>query len=171
MAKAVHHHQIPINSFSFVTQSALLHDNKQNWPIDAPHPNNVNLPASFVPGRNLIFLTLAAALAYKFEIRDLYTGVCETDYSGYPDCRLNTIDALQLAISRGMDVPFTIHTPLMFDTKAETVLRMKDLGRLDWYKETHTCYEGVRPGCRVCPSCILRQKGFDEAGIKDPLFE
>jgi 7-cyano-7-deazaguanine synthase len=127
------------------------------------------LPSSFVPGRNLVFLTLAAAYGWQRGIHDLVTGVCQTDYSGYPDCRADTMEALEVALRAGIDAPFTIHTPLMHLTKAQTVHLMRDLGRLDWLRHSHTCYEGRRPPCGVCPACRLRAKGFAEAGIADPL--
>lgn len=128
------------------------------------------LPNTFVPGRNLIFLTLAAAAAWQRGISELVTGVCQTDYSGYPDCRADTMAALQSALRTGLDAPFTIHTPLMHLTKAQTVLLLRDLGRLDWLALSHTCYNGSRPPCRQCPACSLRAKGFAEAGIADPLL-
>ena len=129
------------------------------------------LPNSFVPGRNLIFLTFAAAFAYQREIKDLVTGVCQTDYSGYPDCRQNTIEAIQLAINLGMESNINIHTPLMWMTKAETVHFAKKVGALEALAWSHTCYNGKVPPCGECPACGLRAKGFDEAGIKDPLIE
>ncbi len=127
------------------------------------------LPNTFVPGRNLMFLTVAAIAAYQRGCRTLVTGVCQTDYSGYPDCREPFVEATQKAISLALDVPFTVETPLMHLTKAATVLMMKELGKLDWYARTHTCYEGLRPACGTCPACVLRLKGFEEAGISDPL--
>ena len=127
------------------------------------------LPSTFVPGRNLFFLGTAAVIAKQKGIHTLYTGVCQTDYSGYPDCREKFILSAAQTISLAMDFPFTIETPLMWLTKAETVKLMLKLGKLDWYADTHTCYEGMRPSCEICPACILRKKGFDEAGIKDPL--
>ena len=99
----------------------------------------------------------------------LYTGVCETDFSGYPDCREDFIKSLEQTLTLAMDYPFQIRTPLMFLSKSETVLKMKDLGFLDLYRLTHTCYEGTRPACGKCPACLLRLNGFAEAGIKDPL--
>jgi 7-cyano-7-deazaguanine synthase len=101
------------------------------------------------------------------------TGVCETDYSGYPDCRTNTIDALTRAIELGNECPFTIFTPLMNLTKKKTVEMAWDLG-LDCWKalgKTVTCYHGKRPGCGECPACLLRAKGFAEAGRKDPQID
>jgi 7-cyano-7-deazaguanine synthase len=127
------------------------------------------LPNTFVPGRNLIFLTYAAALAYRNRIGNLVTGVAQTDYSGYPDCRQETIEALQQAIQLGMESDVQIHTPLMHLSKKQTVELARDLGALDAMALTHTCYNGVRPPCGECPACVLRAKGFAEAGIEDPL--
>ena len=129
------------------------------------------LPNTFVPGRNLLFLTLAAALAYRRDLQVLVTGVCETDFSGYPDCRDDTIKAMQLALSLGMDKRFLIETPLMWIDKADTWALAKSLGGqalLDLIVEhTHTCYLGDRVhrhiwgyGCGACPACELRANGF-----------
>ncbi len=128
------------------------------------------IPNTFVPGRNLMFLTIAAAFAFQRGITELVTGVCQTDFSGYPDCRADTMTALQAALRAGMDSPFTIHTPLMFLTKAQSVLLMRELGRLDLLALTHTCYNGKIPPCGICPACLLRAKGFAEAGLADPLI-
>jgi 7-cyano-7-deazaguanine synthase len=127
------------------------------------------LPNTFVPGRNLIFLTYAAALAYQRGIRHLVTGVAQTDYSGYPDCREETITALVKTINLGMETDVQIHTPLMHLSKRETVELAKNVGALEAMADTHTCYNGQRPPCGECPACVLRAKGFDEAGIPDPL--
>ena len=129
------------------------------------------LPNTFVPGRNLIFLTFAAAYAYQRGIKDIIAGVCQTDYSGYPDCRQNTIEALQVAVNLGMEYQVKIHTPLMWMTKAETVHFAKKVGALEALAWSHTCYNGKVPPCGECPACGLRAKGFDEAGIMDPLIE
>ncbi|MDF1666185.1 MAG: 7-cyano-7-deazaguanine synthase QueC, partial [Planctomycetota bacterium] len=129
------------------------------------------LPNSFVPGRNLLFLTLAAAAAYQRGIKDLVTGVCQTDFSGYPDCRRDTMDSLEKTISLGMAMPIRIHTPLMWLTKAQTVHLAQDLhGCMDAMVKSHTCYEGQRPPCGECPACQLRAKGFAEAGFPDPVL-
>lgn len=133
-------------------------------------PADGTIPITFVPGRNLLFLTLAAAWAYQRGVAELVTGVCQTDFSGYPDCRADTMVALQAALRAGMDFPFTIHTPLMHLTKAESVVLMRDLGRLELLAHSHTCYNGARPPCGVCPACLLRAKGFAAAGIADPLL-
>ena len=126
-----------------------------------------SLPSTFVPGRNHLFLSIAAIYAKQHDISLIYTGVCQTDFSGYPDCRDVFIKSLNVTLYLAMETQFQIETPLMWLTKAETVLKMKALERLDWYAHTHTCYEGKRPACGRCPACILRLKGFQEAGILD----
>jgi 7-cyano-7-deazaguanine synthase len=129
------------------------------------------LPNTFVPGRNLVFFTLAGALAYRRGIKHLVAGMCETDYSGYPDCRDDTIKAMQLALNLGMARRFVIHTPLMWINKAATFALAHQIGGqglLDvLVKETHTCYVGNRSdrhewgyGCGECPACRLRADGF-----------
>ena len=129
------------------------------------------LPNTFVPGRNLLFLTLAAALAYRRGIQVIVTGVCETDFSGYPDCRDDTMKALQVALSLGMDHRFLIDTPLMWIDKAATWRMAETLGGktlVDLIVEhTHTCYLGDREhrhawgyGCGSCPACELRARGW-----------
>jgi 7-cyano-7-deazaguanine synthase len=137
--------------------------------ISAEHEEDSDLPASFVPGRNLLFLSVAAAYAYHKKAKHLITGVCQTDYSGYPDCRDASIKAIQVAVRLCMEADIILHTPLMWKTKAETCLMMKELGKFDWYEFTHTCYEGKRPPCGECPACKLRAAGFKEAGLVDPL--
>ena len=131
------------------------------------------LPTSFVPGRNLLFLTFAATLAYRRGIKHIVTGVCETDYSGYPDCRDDTIKAMQLALNLGMEARFVLHTPLMWIDKAETWRLAERLGGPALVElirtGTHTCYTGDRSrlhawgyGCGTCPACALRAKGYRE---------
>jgi 7-cyano-7-deazaguanine synthase len=129
------------------------------------------LPNTFVPGRNLIFLTLAAAYAYQLGITELVTGVCETDFSGYPDCRESTMQALQASLCAGMDAPFRIHTPLMYLDKAASVQLASELGALPLLAYSHTCYNGAVPPCGACPACKLRARGFQQAGVTDPLLE
>jgi 7-cyano-7-deazaguanine synthase len=138
------------------------------------------LPNTFVPGRNLLFLTLAAALAYRRGLDVIVTGVCETDFSGYPDCRDDTMKALQVALSLGMDRRVLIDTPLMWIDKAQTWALAHELGAasgtpnggpalLDLIVEhTHTCYQGDRTqrhewgyGCGTCPACELRARGWE----------
>jgi len=129
------------------------------------------LPNTFVPGRNLLFLTLAGAWAWQLGAASLVAGVCQTDYSGYPDCRQGTMEALQEALRRGLDAPdMTIHAPLMHLTKAQSVVLARDLGALDLLAHSHTCYNGAVPPCGRCPACHLRAKGFAEAGVADPLL-
>ncbi len=134
------------------------------------------LPNTFVPGRNLLFLTLAAALAYRRDLQVLVTGVCETDFSGYPDCRDDTMKAMQLALSLGMDRRFLIETPLMWIDKAQTWRLALSLGGqalVDLIIEhTHTCYLGDREhrhawgyGCGQCPACELRARGFGQFAL------
>jgi 7-cyano-7-deazaguanine synthase len=129
------------------------------------------LPNSFVPGRNLLFFTLAAALAYRQGTRHLVGGMCETDFSGYPDCRDATLQALQATLNLGRDADFIIHTPLMRLDKADTWRLAKRLGgeRLEQLiqEDTHTCYLGERGvrhewgyGCGSCPACALRSNGY-----------
>jgi 7-cyano-7-deazaguanine synthase len=129
------------------------------------------LPNTFVPGRNLVFLALAAALAFRRGLRRIVAGMCETDYSGYPDCRDDTIKAMQVALNLGMDQRFVIETPLMWIDKAGTWAMSEAIGGADLQKviveETHTCYLGVRGelhewghGCGECPACRLRAEGF-----------
>ena len=133
---------------------------------------STGLPNTFVPGRNLLFLTLAAALAYRRDLQVIVTGVCETDFSGYPDCRDDTMKAMQLALSLGMDKRFLIDTPLMWIDKADTWQLAHDLGGsllVNLITEhTHTCYQGDRThrhawgyGCGTCPACELRARGFE----------
>jgi 7-cyano-7-deazaguanine synthase len=133
------------------------------------------LPNTFVPGRNLIFLSQAAAYAYTRGIKDVVTGVCQTDYSGYPDCRHDTLRALQKALHLGLGWPerqgtLRLHAPLMFRTKAESIALAREWGALESLAYSHTCYEGKFPPCGKCPACILREKGFAEAGLPDPLL-
>jgi len=159
-------HVLDIRSFGAVAQSALTADR-------AIEMTERGLPSTFVPGRNLVFLTYAAALADRRGIDALVGGMCETDFSGYPDCRRDTLDAMQTALNLGMDRAFRIETPLMWLTKAQTWGLSKQLGgealvRLI-VEESHTCYQGERGelqawghGCGACPACELREKGYAE---------
>jgi 7-cyano-7-deazaguanine synthase len=130
------------------------------------------LPNTFVPGRNLLFLTCAAAIAYRRGLRRIVAGVCETDFSGYPDCRDDTVKAMQLALNLGMDRRFVLETPLMWLDKAATWALAFDLGGqplVEVIRErTHTCYLGDRSnrhawglGCGTCPACLLRAQGWE----------
>ena len=157
---------IVIKEFEAIKYSALL-DAKAD--VSKKHSLNRALPATFVPGRNILFLTSAAALAYTKGIRDIVIGVSQVDYSGYPDCRGEFIRSMEKSLSLGMEFPLKIHTPLSRLDKKATVLLAKKLGALEIMKHTHTCYEGTNPPCGKCPACLLREKGFKEAGITDPL--
>jgi 7-cyano-7-deazaguanine synthase len=129
------------------------------------------LPTTFVPGRNLVFFAFAGALAYRRGAKHLVAGMCETDFSGYPDCRDDTVKAMQLALTLGMDRRFVIHTPLMWIDKAATFALAHEIGGNAFIdllvEETHTCYLGDRShrhawgyGCGECPACRLRAEGF-----------
>jgi 7-cyano-7-deazaguanine synthase len=131
------------------------------------------LPNTFVPGRNLLFLTLASAVAYRRGIRHLVGGMCETDFSGYPDCRDDTMKALQVALNLGMDKRFVINTPLMWLDKAATWQLAAETGGAELVdliiEDSHTCYTGDRSvrhawgyGCGLCPACVLRANGHEK---------
>ncbi len=160
----VAHTTVPIDTFAALGRNALTDSD-----IAVEEAPGDGLPNTFVPGRNLIFLTFAAAFAWQRDIADLVIGVAQTDYSGYPDCRRDTIDALEQSLNLGMERKFRIHTPLMNLSKKQTVELARDLGALDAMALTHTCYNGQRPPCGECPACKLRAKGFLEAGVTDPL--
>ncbi|HIG75391.1 MAG TPA: 7-cyano-7-deazaguanine synthase QueC [Bacteroidetes bacterium] len=158
--------------------SALLAE--ESGDTNAEHALAPGLPASFVPGRNALFLAAAASRAFLTETRDLVTGVCQTDYSGYPDCRLDFIQAQERALALALDAPLRIHTPLMHLTKAETWKLAKDLGTvrgldvLETVREmSHTDYYGDRTtrhewgyGRLDNPASVLRAKGWEEAKAK-----
>ncbi|HDT14627.1 MAG TPA: 7-cyano-7-deazaguanine synthase QueC [Firmicutes bacterium] len=162
----VKHTVIKLKQFEAAAGSALL-DKKKN--LNKKDKVNRKLPASFVPGRNIVFLAAAASLAYTKRINHLAIGVSQADYSGYPDCRAGFIKSMQKTLNEGMEYPFKIHTPLINKDKKNTVLLAQKLGIMDILKHTHTCYEGGKKPCGNCPSCILREKGFRLAGIPDPL--
>ncbi|OOF88633.1 7-cyano-7-deazaguanine synthase QueC [Rodentibacter ratti] len=124
---------------------------------------NNEIPNTFVDGRNALFLLYAAIYAKGQGIQDIITGVCETDFSGYPDCRDVFIKSMNVTLNLAMDYPFTIKTPLMYLTKTQTWQLADELGVLDYVRHhTHTCYEGVEGGCGQCPSCRLRNQGLSE---------
>jgi 7-cyano-7-deazaguanine synthase len=137
------------------------------------------LPNTFVPGRNLVFLTLAAALSYRRGAKHIVAGMCETDFSGYPDCRDDTMKAMQIALNLGMDSRFVIHTPLMWIDKAATWRLAHTLGGDALIeiirRDTHTCYNGDREhmhdwgyGCGACPACKLRAAGYQRYLASNP---
>lgn len=159
-------HVLDLAEFGAISDTALTRD-------AAIQMTAAGLPSTFVPGRNLVFFTYAAAIGYRRRIPVLVGGMCETDYSGYPDCRNETLQTLARALSLGLDWTVTIETPLMWIDKAGTWAMAQELGQDGLIQliieETHTCYLGDRSqrhpwgyGCGRCPACELRQKGWDE---------
>lgn len=157
-------HTISLASLGEISNTALTSE-------IAIEMEDTGLPNTFVPGRNIIFLTFAAALAYRRGLKHIVGGMCETDYSGYPDCRDDTIKALQVALNLGMEKRFVLDTPLMWLDKADTWRLAERLGgsRLveTIVKDSHTCYLGERGdlhdwgyGCGTCPACELRANGY-----------
>jgi 7-cyano-7-deazaguanine synthase len=157
-------HVVDLAAFGALSESALTRE-------VAIEMGENGLPTSFVPGRNLVFFAFAGALAYRRGLRHLVAGMCETDFSGYPDCRDDTIKAMQLALNLGMQRRFVIHTPLMWIDKAGVFALAQDIGGdalIDVVVEdTHTCYLGERSqrhewgyGCGACPACKLRAAGY-----------
>ena len=154
-----------INSLSNISKNALT----SNIKIDISN----KIPNTFVPGRNLLFFTLACTYGYDKSIFDIVSGVCQTDYSGYPDCRNKTLNALKKAINLGTESKYKFHSPLMNKSKAETWELAYKIGGKELLeiikKHTHTCYKGNRKkynswgyGCGKCPACLLRKKGWNE---------
>jgi 7-cyano-7-deazaguanine synthase len=164
----VPHTLLAINTFAALGGNALT---DQGIGVDSGLNPKTRLSNTFVPGRNLILFTFAAAYAYPRGITELVGGTAQTDYSGYPDCRQATLKALEQTLRLGMEFDITLHTPLMFKSKKETVELARDLGALEALAYTHTCYNGQQPPCGKCSACLLRAKGFAEAGIVDPLLE
>ena len=157
---------LPIDTFAALGGNALTDSGIE---VQQPDDDDTGLPNTFVPGRNLVFLTYAAAWAWPRRIGNIVTGVAQTDYSGYPDCRAETIRALEVAITLGMESDVRLHAPLMNLSKKETVELAQSVGAIDAMALTHTCYNGQRPPCGQCAACELRARGFAEAGIEDPL--
>jgi 7-cyano-7-deazaguanine synthase len=159
-------HVVRIAALAELSQTAMTHDIEITM-------NEQGLPNTFVPGRNLMFLTLAGALAYRRGLTYIVAGMCETDYSGYPDCRDDAIKAMQIALNLGMEARFSVETPLMRLDKAATWRLAESLGGQKLVEliveDTHTCYLGERSvrrewgyGCGACPACELRAKGWRE---------
>jgi 7-cyano-7-deazaguanine synthase len=157
-------HVVDLAAFGALSESALTRE-------VAIEMGESGLPTSFVPGRNLVFFALAGALAYRRGLKHLVAGMCETDFSGYPDCRDDTVKAMQLALNLGMERRFVIHTPLMWIDKAGVFALAQDIGGdalIDLViEDTHTCYLGERSqryqwgyGCGECPACKLRAAGY-----------
>ena len=159
---------LPINTFSELGGNSLTGDIAVETSDDIDSDGEA-LPNTFVPGRNLIFLNFAGAYAYKLGAKHLVIGVAQTDYSGYPDCREPTIKAIETALCLGMEHDLSIHTPLMNLSKAQTIELAQELGAMPAMAYSHTCYNGAVPPCGECQACVLRAKGFAEAGIDDPL--
>lgn len=132
--------------------------------IDVTDGEEGELPSTFVPGRNLLFLSFAGVVASQVGAKHLITGVCETDFSGYPDCKDIFIKSLNVTLNLAMDKQFIIHTPLMWINKAETWKLADELGALDFVRtKTLTCYNGIiAEGCGECPACKLRKRGYDD---------
>jgi len=155
---------IDISFLNGIVESALTSDK-----LNINEVNKKGLPASFVPNRNALFITLAHAYAQKIGADNLVTGVCETDYSGYPDCRQMFIDAINKSLNMGSNSNIRIHTPLMFLTKEKIFKLAEDLGKIqDVVELSHTCYNGDREhryewgyGCDACPACELRKNGWE----------
>lgn len=159
-------HMLDMGLLSDISDTALTSDKAIQFEASG-------LPNTFVPGRNLLFLTFAAAVAYRRDLTVLVGGMCETDYSGYPDCRDDTLKALQVTLSLGLDTRVVVETPLMWISKAETWRLAERLGGQDLVdiirEQTHTCYMGDRTqlhswgyGCGKCPACDLRANGYRE---------
>jgi 7-cyano-7-deazaguanine synthase len=159
-------HVLDLRGFGAVGETAMTQDR-------AFEVTEKGLPNTFVPGRNLVFLTYAAALADRRQLKFLVGGMCETDFSGYPDCRRDALEALETALNMGMAQDFVVETPLMWLTKAQTWGLAQDLGGEALVElileDSHTCYRGERGerhdwghGCGDCPACDLRAKGWEE---------
>ena len=157
-------HLIDLSALGAISETALTRDSEIAFA-------ETGLPTTFVPGRNLIFLTFAAALAYRRNAKHIVLGVCETDYSGYPDCRDDTVKAMQVALGLGLDRRLVLHTPLMWRDKAQTFALARAVGGDAFFdlvvEDSHSCYLGDRTtrhgwgyGCGHCPACDLRAKGF-----------
>jgi 7-cyano-7-deazaguanine synthase len=156
---SVKHHILDLGLLNQLAPNALTRDS-----IEITHGDENSLPSTFVDGRNLIFLSFAAILAKQIGTGHIVTGVCETDFSGYPDCRDSFVKSLNVTLNLAMDYPFVIHTPLMWLNKKNTWKLADDLGVFDLVRErTLTCYNGIiGSGCGDCPACQLRNKGLEE---------
>ncbi|RBP07022.1 7-cyano-7-deazaguanine synthase QueC [Rossellomorea aquimaris] len=154
----VPHHVLDMSLLNQLAPSALTRADAEITHQDG------ELPSTFVPGRNLLFLSFAGILAKQIGARHIVTGVCETDFSGYPDCRDIFVKSLNVSLNLSMDDQFVIHTPLMWINKAQTWEMADDLGAFRYVQEnTLTCYNGIKgSGCGECPACELRQKGLEE---------
>ncbi|MCP4884799.1 MAG: 7-cyano-7-deazaguanine synthase QueC [Flavobacteriales bacterium] len=163
IAKALHVTSHKVMDVSLLNELAISSLTRDNIPVKHELDSN-GLPNSFVPGRNILFLTLAGIYAYQLNASTIITGVCETDFSGYPDCRNEFVKEMNRAINSGMDSFIHIETPLMWLNKAETWALADKYGQLDFVvNQTLTCYNGIiGSGCGDCPACHLREKGLTE---------
>lgn len=154
----VEHHILDMALLNQLAPNALTRDE-----IEVSEGEEGTLPSTFVEGRNMLFLTFAGVFAKVKGARHIVTGVCETDFSGYPDCRDIFIKSLNVTMNLAMDYPFVLHTPLMWIDKAQTWEMADKLGKLEYIREkTLTCYNGIKgDGCGECPACHLRKRGLD----------
>lgn len=155
----IKHHILDMSLLNQLAPNALTRDD-----IKVADGKEGELPSTFVPGRNLLFMSFAGVLAKQVNAKHIVTGVCETDFSGYPDCRDIFVKSLNVTINLSMDDHFVIHTPLMWMNKAEAWKMADELGAFDFVREkTLTCYNGIiADGCGECPACKLRRKGLEE---------
>ncbi|WP_149847113.1 7-cyano-7-deazaguanine synthase QueC [Paenibacillus sp. 37] len=155
----VKHHILDLNLLNQLAPNALTRDD-----IEIELGSEGNLPTTFVDGRNMLFLSFAAILAKQIGYNNLITGVCETDFSGYPDCRDVFIKSLNVTLNLAMDYKFVIHTPLMWLNKKQTWELADQLGYLNFIRtKTLTCYNGIMgDGCGECPACVLRKAGLNQ---------
>lgn len=154
----IRHHVLDMSLLGQLTANALTRDD-----IAVAAGEGGELPSTFVPGRNLLFFSFAGVLASQIGAKHIVTGVCETDFSGYPDCRDMFVKSLNVTLNLAMDDTFVVHTPLMWINKAQTWGLADELGVLDFVREkTLTCYNGVMAdGCGECPACVLRRQGLE----------
>ncbi|WP_191567429.1 7-cyano-7-deazaguanine synthase QueC [Metabacillus idriensis] len=154
----IKHHILDVNLINQLSANALT---REDMEISAAL--DTELPSTYVEGRNHIFFSFAAIFAKQYGAKHIVTGVCETDFSGYPDCRDVFVKSLNVTLNLAMNYEFVIHTPLMWLNKEQTWEMADKLGKLKFIKEkTLTCYEGIRgDGCGICPSCVLRKRGFE----------
>ena len=170
---AVAHKVLDVTLLNELAVSSLTRD---SIPVPDYEPDASGIPNTFVPGRNILFLTLTAIYAYQVKAEAIITGVCETDFSGYPDCRNEFVKALNQALCLGLEKPLRLVTPLMWLNKAQTWALADHYGRLDYVRSrTLTCYNGIQgAGCTYCAACSLRAKGLaeylsDTAGVRQRL--
>ena len=171
-------HEIIKISDVLKSTSPLVNKKKKLEKYDFPEEIPKGIEPTFIPSRNILFLTIASNRAVLHDCKIIYAGVCEEDYGGYPDCRKIFIDSMQKSIGLGISglVKYIkIKTPLMKLTKKKSVKiavknskSMEEFNKI--FKETHTCYDGIKGGCGKCHACVLRDRGFKEAGITDPIW-